>query len=117
MAKRVRRHDRRGLTRYLKVVSGESGKDIGYLADMSEKGMLVLSKEFLETNTGKVFALEIVFPEDLDGRPGIAVSARSVWSRRDQATKLFATGFRVVRLDADGRKLWKAAVEKYGIES
>ncbi len=81
-----RRATRWNLINNLRIFDGESF--VGYLVDINEGGMGVVSERPIVEDDGYQLAIEIVMER-------VVVRARSVWTRKvEGAKKMYQTGFR-----------------------
>jgi hypothetical protein len=87
----LRSRKRRHLIYYLDVLEAGTGKTLGKLGDVTEKGLLLLSEAPLEKAT--TVQLKLVLPK----APGFegdsfAATARVQWCNRDQNPALYCSG-------------------------
>ena len=64
---------------------------IGYLADFSSGGMMVLCQEPLETET--IMKLRIELPEEIQGSDELILDARPIWGRHAEKHGCHNVGF------------------------
>lgn len=96
MTKELRALKRRHLIFYLEVLDDETGHYLGHLVDLTTKGIMVISKEPIET--GKAFRLRMDFPEEGGETTRLVFRAQAVWSGKDINPYFYDTGFEVLDL-------------------
>lgn len=89
-----RTQQRHPLIFYLKVHDRRSGEPLGFLGDINQEGMLVVSEKPLAV--GECFDVSLdIGSRDESSRPSrLRCKARSVWSKTDINPDYYATGFR-----------------------
>jgi hypothetical protein len=86
--RRIKRHQ---LPCFLQVSNRYTGKTLGFLGNISEEGLMLISD--LPLLVGAVFALSLQVPGDESGRRTLDVSARCLWSHEDETPGHFDSGF------------------------
>ncbi len=112
MAER-RKIDRQHLLYYGRVYNDAVQKMLGYVVDITEGGFMLLSDEPYPVNETRWIKIEIT--DDIDKKPYLRVKARSIWCEPDIDPSHYNTGFEIVDLKPDDRKLIRAIIEKYSI--
>jgi len=107
-----RRFDRKQLVYYLKILHNDSGRIAGYLGDLSVRGLMLFSKEKIDTR--KVFCLRINEDGDLGIREPMIFNARSLWVDKDVNPEYHAIGFEFLDLDQTGLDQIKDLITAYG---
>ncbi len=89
---------RRHLIFYLRVFDNETNKLVGYIGDISTKGVMLVSEKPIKTD--KVFSLSLHLNPTNDRREPRVVNfdARSIWCRNDVNPDLYDTGFELIDL-------------------
>ena len=86
-----RRIERHQLPYFLKVFNSITGKPIGYLGNVSEDGLMLISQ--LPMLVDANFELRLKLP-DTDGCPQfIDLTARCLWCREDATPHYYDSGF------------------------
>ncbi len=111
---REKRHlQRRHLFLYVKVYGLNPRRFIGYLADISLDGFLILSEAPLEL--GPLFSLEIDLEANLPAATANPVfTATAVWAEKDANPKYTITGFQFEKIDQTALDNLKLLMETYG---
>lgn len=86
-----RRIERHQLARYLSVFNRFTDKPIGYLGNVSEGGLMLISQ--LPILVGADFELRLKLPDSNGCRQVIDLTARCLWSHEDTTPSFYDTGF------------------------
>ncbi len=91
-----RKTPRRHLIFYLRVFNSDNGDLIGFLGDISTKGIMVVSETPVETD--KEFSLSLHLNPTNDRRKEriLRFNAKSIWSKNDINPDFYDTGFEFV---------------------
>ena len=112
MTKGERKTARRHLI-YFSEVRDQGGAILkGHLADISTSGLMILTKEKVEE--GRSLRLEVLLPEEVEGRDRIRFRARSLWCRQDVNPDYYATGLSIEEIDMVDRELIEYLIFEYG---
>lgn len=113
-----REHQRVYLTFYLRVF--EEDNFIGFLIDISQDGMMLMSENILQE--GKYYQLKMKIPSSLDWKSKddqdryVNFTAQCKWSRHDEVDKEFyLSGFEFTELHEDDNSLIRSIIEEYRI--
>ena len=107
-----RRTKRRYLLYYGRIYDETARKLLGYLVDITENGLMLLSDEpFPVGETGR-FKLEVT--DDIGEHPFINFKAKSMWCEPDLDPSHFDTGFEIEEIKPSDKELISAIVAKYG---
>jgi PilZ domain len=107
-----RRSKRRNLAFYMLVLDANTRGKIGHLVDITPEGLLMDSEKALPLQ--KDFRLLLDIPPDVDNKPHISFTARSIWCRPDAIVpSLFDIGFSVVGISTEDATILKRLSEKY----
>lgn len=92
---------RRHLIFYLRVYNSDTGDLIGFLGDISTKGIMVVSETPVVTD--KVYNLSLHLNPSNDRRKEriLRFDARSIWSKNDINPDFYDTGFEYVNKKDD----------------
>jgi hypothetical protein len=105
---------RRHLVFYLRVFDGSSARIIGHLADISPRGIMLVSEKKIKTQ--RVFQLRVKLPKEFSGREELIFSATSRWTRRDSNPDFYITGFEMTGLDREVGAQIKALIKDFSME-
>lgn len=92
--KKTRNTKRRHLIFYLKVFDEKTNELIGHLADITTKGIMLVSEKPVATN--QTFNLKMVLPESFEKKEYLNFSARSLWCKNDVNPLFYDTGFELL---------------------
>ncbi|MDT8318485.1 MAG: PilZ domain-containing protein [bacterium] len=107
-----KRETRRHLIYFSDVHDRDNRSFKAKLADITKEGLMVISEEKVELE--KVFHLEIILPEEVDGRDKINLKAKSKWCKKDVNPDYFATGLEVEEIDIIDEELIEYLIYEYG---
>ncbi len=93
---------RRHLVFYLEVYDDDTGELLGHVADITTKGIKMVSHE--PTPVGRTFRLRMILPEEYFDDHVLRFEAKSLWSANDINPDFYDTGFEVPNLDVAARK-------------
>jgi hypothetical protein len=111
MVERRRLH-RRHILFYSRVFDRKTGMFLGYLGNMNESGMMIISEDPLEVE--QVFMLRIDLPEDNYALPVLNFEAKSVWCREDIDPNFYNTGFQFVNISEVEKQVISQITDDYG---
>ncbi|WP_260959205.1 PilZ domain-containing protein [Pseudomonas citri] len=88
-----RRIERQQLPYFLKVFNGVNDRPIGFLGNVSEDGLMLISH--LPLLVGADFDLRLKIPTDDGGQQIIQIKANCLWCREDVTPQHFDAGFKL----------------------
>lgn len=91
MGQERRKFKRRYLMYYARVFDKRTGRVIGYVVDLTQEGLMLISEEPVEPNTR--FRLRMDLPEDLSEKKFLDFEAESRWCKKDMDPNFYAIGF------------------------
>jgi hypothetical protein len=109
-----RKQPRRHLIYYLKVVDSGSNETIGHLVDVSAIGMMVISKQPLET--GQLIPLQVLLPSTFETATQLDVVGETVWCHKDVNPDYYAIGLRFVVPLPETELVIQDLVEAFGFQ-
>jgi hypothetical protein len=101
-----RRIERHQLPYFLKVFNRHTDQPMGYLGNVSETGLMLISQ--LPLLVGPVFALQIKVPENDGSVKLIDLDAHCLWSREDATPGNYDSGFKLVSTPPEYEQLVNA---------
>lgn len=110
----LRQADRRCLVFYLRVFDGLSNRIIGHLINMSEKGVLLMTDEPVESNEDH--RLRIRLPAFVRDRHEIVLQGTSKWCRKEPGRDHYFTGFQIYDFDAPTEKIVLNLIKDLGFK-
>ncbi|MCP4753697.1 MAG: PilZ domain-containing protein [Proteobacteria bacterium] len=93
-----RKHKRTLLASYLDTYEMDSHNVIGYLADISHGGMMLISKNPIQVN--KAMSLHVNLPDESNNNKELKLVARSIRCIKDSDFNYFNTGFEIKDLSS-----------------
>ncbi|CAM3691533.1 PilZ domain-containing protein [Parendozoicomonas haliclonae] len=85
---------RDNLASFLKVYNRRTGRELGYIGNISRNGLMLITRWRVQTDT--VFHLRIVLPDDLQTNCYVDFDARCQWCRPDIDAESFDSGYTVI---------------------
>ncbi|MBI9108397.1 MAG: hypothetical protein JEZ04_16745 [Spirochaetales bacterium] len=104
---------RRHIIMYLNVLDAEKGTEIGWLGDMSENGIMIISETRLRTDMGIHIKLKLPESESFN-REFADLHIELLWTKPDQNPKYFCQGGLITDIPEDSRKDIDEVIRKYG---
>ncbi|WPO99131.1 PilZ domain-containing protein [Pseudomonas sp. HR96] len=90
-----RRIERHQLPYYLQVFNRHTGQPIGYLGNVSEHGLMLISQ--LPMLVGADFELQLKIPTASGGPQLLNITANCMWSREDETPGNYDSGFELTQ--------------------
>lgn len=106
-----RKLERKYLTFFSRVIDRRNGQLIGYLADMTTGGAMLICDKPLEIN--QVLHMRIDLPEGY-ARETLDLNARVVWSQPEQDPDTFRTGLQLMNITPEEISLLGRLVAEFG---
>ena len=76
------------------MIDRRSGRLIGYLADLTTGGAMLIGEKPIETNT--VLYLRMDLPDDFAARKQLDFDAQVIWCRPDDDPDFYKTGLKLL---------------------
>jgi hypothetical protein len=90
-----RSQQRWNLVHHLRVLKAENNELLGHLVDVTTEGMMLISEQAIPLQC--TFNLRMEIPADDDAVPQmIALTAESLWTKKDVNPTFHDTGFRLI---------------------
>ena len=115
LSKEKRRMKRRHLIYYLEAVDRETDKLVGFLVDITTKGIMLMSKTPIET--GKIFQLRILLKTDLSEKKYLNFDAKSKWCEKSINTEIYDTGFELINKDISDFREIEEVIDELGFNN
>ncbi len=109
-----RRRARHYLMTYLSVFEQASGELLGYLVDLTNEGMLLMTTRVLDV--GRRYGCRVELPYPIEGQRALAVQASVVWCRQCGGEDCYDTGFQFDDLPPPGRRVIERLVKEYPLD-
>jgi PAS domain S-box-containing protein len=110
-ARELRRHPRKKMLREMVMFDRTTGGNVGRLVNISADGFKLATRQAVDTGT--VFSLSMVLPEQLLGVTTLSLAGRCVWSRAQDKPREFHAGFQITDISDTHRNVLQAMMEKY----
>lgn len=89
-----RSQERWNLVRYLRVTKAENNETVGHLVDVTTEGMMLISENSIPLH--QTYNLRMEIPTEDDIPQMIALTAESLWTKKDVNPAFHDTGFRLI---------------------
>ncbi|CAM2066997.1 PilZ domain-containing protein [Sulfidibacter corallicola] len=106
--------ERRHLIFYLTVVDLDSNQLLGYIVDISEGGIMLMSNQPIEV--GEVFQLQVTLPGSGEYGENFSFQAQSIWSRQGPNEEIFDTGFKLIGTSKDQLSAIRHVIDELGFD-
>ena len=107
-----RMRDRRPLVYHLKVIERDTGRVVGYLGNLTARGLLLFSER--QASLNRMTAMEMLLPVAVGGADRIAFEAAGVWSAPNAVPGLYSTGFRIGHISRENSHLIGETIDRFG---
>ena len=111
MTNEKRKQKRWHLIYYLKVYNNETGEMIGHMADLSSKGLMIVTEGDVELD--QEFQLRMELPDAFHQKKEIKFDTISLWSKKDINPNFNAIGFRFMKISKSDMGIIKELILKY----
>jgi hypothetical protein len=109
-----RQDKRRHLIYYLSAIDARTKTLVGYVYDITTKGMLLLCSEPVEA--GSVIDFDIVLPHGLSVTQSFSVKAECRWSKPDVNPENYLSGFSFTHIDRPAAVTINALIARFGFQ-
>lgn len=106
-----RKLERKYLTFFTRVINRRNGQLIGYLADLTTGGALLISDKPL--SPGEVLHISMDLPDDYP-REVLELNARVVWTQPDVDPELHRNGLQLIEASSEEISLLSRLVSEFG---
>jgi PAS domain S-box-containing protein len=110
-ARELRRHPRKKMLREMVMFDRTTGGNVGRLVNISAEGFKLATRQAIESGT--VFSLSMVLPEQLLGVTTLSLEGRCVWLQAQDKPGEFHAGFQITEISDTHRNVLQAMMEKY----
>lgn len=104
--------NRRALIYHLKVQDKATGGVIGYLGNLTTKGLLVFGEHAGALN--RPADMELMLPVPVSNCDRIAFEAEAVWSAPNSMPGLHSTGMRILHIAREHKRLILEVMNRFG---
>jgi hypothetical protein len=112
--KERRKVKRRHLIFYLRVFDNETEELIGYVVDITPKGVMVISEKSIEVNKTYLFRMDL--PTEIGELRQLHFKVKSAWCSNDVNTDFWDTGFQLVDVSPADIKIIENLITKFGFQ-
>ena len=108
-----RKHVRKNLIYYLRVMDRRTGKLLGRLADITTEGMMLISEEPI--SPGNIYDVVMALPSQMNLERPISFRLESVWWKKDVNPDFYAAGFKFIDPSLADVKVVEDLIEDYNL--
>ncbi len=109
-----RRLKRRHLIYYLKVTNQVDGQLIGYLVDITEEGLMLISNDPIETQIE--FPFRMALPQEIMMKTEIQLDAKCMWCKKDVNPDFYASGFQITAISDEDQIIIANLIRRHGFQ-
>jgi len=109
-----RKVKRRHLIYYLSVLEQGTELSIGFVVDVTQKGIMIMSS--MPLAVGKTYHLKMLVNEDDAVQKYLFFDASSKWCRKSPNSDFYDTGFELLNLDSSVFKEIDAIIDELGFK-
>ncbi|GAB6191177.1 PilZ domain-containing protein [Desulfocastanea catecholica] len=109
--KKLRQADRWYLVYYLRVFDGRDRNVLGYLVDISEKGLMLICENPLEVNGD--YRLRLRLPNQMKDHDEIIFSVTCRWCQKDANPDFYLVGFQMHDLAPKIREIIVSLIREF----
>ena len=106
-----RKNERRAPNDYYLVFDRENDRFIGRVLNMSLDGVLLVSMEPVEVSG--IFHCIMALPEKIDDCNQIVFDAESKWSRKNESSNMYETGYRFKNISKTDRGIVRELLQRW----
>ena len=114
MEKNRRKHERVNLIYYLAVFDRNTDELIGYLADISVEGAMLLCEKPLEIDNVYQFKIEIFSSSSTNKQ--IEFDAKCLWKKTNEYIDFYNFGFKFEKIDSKNIDEIQSLIDTYRLE-
>ncbi|MCP4752390.1 MAG: hypothetical protein GY866_15965 [Proteobacteria bacterium] len=108
-----RKHERWMLSSYFDIYDSNLDSAVGYLAEVSYGGFMMISDQPIQTNI--VLPLKVDLIEEVDRSQELKVVTRSVRCTRDEDMDCYNTGLKLIDTSSGDLKIIRYMIETHAI--
>jgi len=112
--RRKRRGKRIPLRRFFRVDSLLTGEQVGYLGNITSKGLLLYADRPVVQDRARLLPLRLALPGTGD-KSAVCLTARTAWIGRDERTGLHTAGFALEGVSEKTRDRLLAFIQEFGL--
>lgn len=109
-----RTQKRKHILYYLKVYDQYTGDLLGQMADITTKGLNLISQE--PVDSGRFYTLRMDLPSDVSGKSEIQFKAKSMWCKPDINPNFYSIGLQFVHISEDDTSIIESLIEDFSFQ-
>ena len=107
--------NRKYLTYFSRVVDRKSGRLVGYMADLTTGGALLIADRALEIGTELHLRMDL--PEGFANKDHLIYNAKVMWHRPDDDPDFFKTGLKFLEIEWEDLAIIERVLNEYGFSA
>jgi len=107
-----RKLDRKYLTYFSRVLDRKSGRLVGYMADLTTGGALLIADRSIPVNT--VLHLHMDLPSGFANKEHLEFTGKVMWVRPDDDPDFFKTGLKLSEIEWEDLAIIEKVLSEYG---
>lgn len=107
-----RRLDRKYLTYFSRVVDRKNGRLVGYMADLTTGGALLIADRTIPVGT--LLHLRMDLPNGFANKESLEFNAKVMWVRPDDDPDFFKTGLKLLEIEWEDLAIIEKVLSEYG---
>ena len=109
--RKIKRHY---LIYYMRVFDIDTHHLVGYLVDITPRGVMLLCDDPPSLN--KIFNLKLELSEDISEKPYLHFQAKSIWCQADIDPHFYNAGYHILQITPEDQEIIEKIVKKYGLQ-
>lgn len=107
-----RKNERKKLISFTTVQDAHKKTLLGYLADLSMQGAMLVGEKLMEVDTKITLVINFPATAETSARH-VIIPARVAWRRHEEKTQYFNTGFEFQEIDPQDKEFIETILERY----
>jgi hypothetical protein len=107
-----RSEDRKYLTYFSRVIDRKTGRLVGYMADLTTGGALLIADRELPIDT--LLHLRMDLPDGFANKSELSFNAKVIWNRPDDDPDFYKTGLKLSEIDFEDLAIIQRVLNEYG---
>lgn len=110
-----RKLDRKYLTYFSRVVDRKNGRLVGYMADLTTGGALLIADRPIQIGT--ILHLRMDLPDGFAKKDHLEFNGKVIWHRPDDDPDFFKTGLKLLEIEWEDLAIIERVLNEYGFSA